>query len=635
MASPSESRTITLDHWPRLAPCSDIVSTASKAPCVPETPPLVQRKPQGNWDRHTVKIIHKGVPIRLEGLDHGWFSHVDFYNPTVRHYPPYLNHESSDGSKFGFLADVPLIEHIDSSVMWKRLKFDDGAKLLEIHRAFKTSLEEVLLSQFLRFQRKMLADQLAQSSDRRKDATFSGRFHFHRCDLIISMIKSLDMKGPAMKLLLLYLFAQEFLAESSCGNSEFGAVVVCFQYGPTTDAYFQSQKHIEVAWVPDFLSFEGLQAPVKEGQQIVVQPRYRRYSTQGFGHPLVSVTYRLISYHPWLNWNEALAAYVGIVPTLCENQSSEGGIGKKQSTQCESSHPVMNLIRVEIGASITAAYPSFEVQVERNIRARLNLKVFSRKCWAESLTREIYKVNARDHPTIFQNSQPLKLPEYEFLRSKFSEFGLSTREIQRIRHFKTFVNGSNEVDTCEPGEERDTRRLSDAIVLSKIESNSPRDRSPGISADQKIFPDAIPSTTAKTTAFLHDILPRTSFAQSDQNLNKDEQSFTVPNSIAVQSVTPKSDNGTLARQQGNKNVQSEQKPEYEDHNDLGGMQLPKGSPVSGSSKEAASFWDSPTRLHESATYRSTGGGERELSNNDLFLESGKEDGPETECEIQD
>lgn len=89
-------------------------------------------------------------------------------DPTVNH-NTYTHNKPSDGSKYQFLADVPSIEHIESLVMWKGLTFNCRARVLEIHRAFKTSLEEVLQDQISRFQHKVLEEQLAQSGERREE----------------------------------------------------------------------------------------------------------------------------------------------------------------------------------------------------------------------------------------------------------------------------------------------------------------------------------------------------------------------------------------------------------------------------------------------------------------------------------
>ena len=335
--------------------------------------------------------------IRIEGLTPPLLQPLDFCTPYVRSHPNYLNQDKESG--YG-----PNVEHLDVSTTWNGLQWEEAEEFLRIHQAFIVTLEHMLARELWRIYRQSYYEASGAIGILHPLYTTGvlRGISFCRNQLVSEMADALyssehDMARARMGLFSLYLAANECLVKYNMDDSRDTSITLRVYCDPSSST---PSPIVEAAWVPDTIRFENLSESLYEGEELSIVPRYQSNAAFGAACSAKNVRYIVSSAHhqlSWLNWNDEIAGFKGIVPIFSEmaqnNEQTESQrsdfvptfpgrplpTNEKHSdnvVRIDNRNPytAVNRLQIEVKA-IFVDDNSSVVRYERVVRARITFKI--------------------------------------------------------------------------------------------------------------------------------------------------------------------------------------------------------------------------------------------------------------------
>ena len=337
--------------------------------------------------------VPRSVPLKIEGLNNGQFCPEDIFNPVIRLYPPPYGRKFLDSQGLDYLRQSPFIEHVDVTTIWKGITLTDAKMLFYLHQAFKASLEKILaevLDELYKTFRQEFMGYRPNLSQSPIDLLLTRQATFSRSQLvqnIVEVLKPLEQRSAddttqgAMRLLPIYLSTCDRFMNSDDGDSQDTIVEVSMRAQDHSHVNLSFLPVIEVAWIPDLVSFEQVSEYHREGEELRIIPQYRSNNVFANEPSDTSVHYSVTSAQKWLIWDQSISGFKGTVPMYSGTRSPGNETGEVYGAHRDGSVTVINVVRVEIKATFTQVYRPC-VRVEKAIRVRLTLKIipwYSRK----------------------------------------------------------------------------------------------------------------------------------------------------------------------------------------------------------------------------------------------------------------
>lgn len=330
-------------------------------------------------------LIHQGslstnMSYSIKGLGVAQSSPQAMFRPVIQPYTIPYDRGVKSGSSLCYLHASPFIEHIDITTVWKGLLLSDAERLFYLHRILKDSLND-LLADALNDMHKELQQQytgvLVKPSVNRQ-LTFSLNH------LILSMNQRLELCGKLlekdstrdfMMVLPVYLISCNCLLGFEGDRVGDATVEICMQYcDPLTYTVPVGQVY-NAAGIPDSLSFNEIREFQREGQELIIIPRYCGNAAFTANATRTNVQYFIESSQPWLSWDQSISGFRGQVPLYSEMVGRKmKEPGKVYGVPPDGLYETIKALRVEIKALLTAGCGS-SIRLERTIRARLTFKV--------------------------------------------------------------------------------------------------------------------------------------------------------------------------------------------------------------------------------------------------------------------
>ena len=377
----------------------EILSGSEAGP--PGYTPSIYKNSTG-YAAHLPEAQVKGITpsaIRIEGLTPSLLQPLDFCTPYVRSHPNYLNQDKESG--YG-----PNVEHLDVSTTWNGLQWAEAEELLRIHQAFIVTLEHMLARELWQIYRQSYHE--ASSAIGILHPLYTTGvlrgISFCRNQLVSEMADALyssehDMARARMGLFSLYLAANECLVKYNRDDSRDTSITLRVYCDPSSSA---PSPIVEAAWVPDTIRFENLSESLYEGEELSIVPRYQSNAAFGAACSARNVRYIVSSAHyqlSWLNWNDEIAGFKGIVPMFSELAQNKEQTESQRSdfvptfrerplpTNEKHSDNVVRIddripytavdrLQIEVKA-ISVDDNSSVVRYERVVRARITFKIIS------------------------------------------------------------------------------------------------------------------------------------------------------------------------------------------------------------------------------------------------------------------
>ena len=304
------------------------------------------------------------------------------FSPIIRVYPPPYSRPEKSGSSLDYLHASPFIEHIDVTTVWKGLLLGEAKRLFYLDRAFKDSLEELLAGALQKIHKEF---QQADASYHNRDiegsvtSSLNRQLSFSLRQLISSMKQRLRLCGNPqensymMMLLPLFLISCDCLMGFEGDNVGDAAVDICVHYcGPSNCTRLLGPVN-EAAWIPDMLSFNDINQIQREGQELIIIPRYCGNAAFTAGITPTNIQFLIESPEPWLVWDKSISGFRGRVPLFSETGRVRRP-GKVYRSRLDDQEAMINVLRIEIKALLIADCGS-RICLERTIRTRLTFKI--------------------------------------------------------------------------------------------------------------------------------------------------------------------------------------------------------------------------------------------------------------------
>ena len=345
--------------------------------------------------------IPRPIAIPIQGLGPGILAPLDFCIPIVRKYD--ANTAQSKHIRQGRPGQTSVIQHIDVTTSWNCLRYFEAQELYRIHQAFTKTLERMLASELWRIAQ---GQDGSRGVDCDEDIYANGVIRgicFCRAQLVEEMADSLytskeDMTRPQNGLVQLYLAAIDWLVpyESYLRDTSI-TVRVHHDQGSSTP-----YPIVDAAWVPDYITFKGLNEAHNEGQEIFILPQYQSNSAFGFTRSPTKVRYAIESEDSqlsWLVWDDVINGFHGVIPAYSEMEGKNRCTGNDFDSSCffqRSDH-------VKLCIDVKAVFingNSISVNYERVVRARLTLDILPR--YISKNERVSWGIQLGGHDTFYQ-----------------------------------------------------------------------------------------------------------------------------------------------------------------------------------------------------------------------------------------
>ena len=324
--------------------------------------------------------LSTNMSYSIKGLGVAQSSPQAMFRPVIQPYTIPYDRGVKSGSSLRYLHASPFIEHIDITTVWKGLLLSDAERLLCLHRTLRDSLND-LLADALNDMHKELQQQCTGVLVK---PLVNRRFTFDLNRLILSMNQTLELCGRLlekdstrdfMMVLPAYLISCNCLLGFEGDRVGDATVEICMQYcDPLTYTVPVGQVY-NAAWIPDSLSFNEIREFQREGQELIIIPRYCGNAAFTANATRTNVQYFIESSQPWLSWDHNISGFRGQVPLYSEmggRRMKEPG--KVYGVPPDGSYETIKALRIEIKALMTAGCGS-SIRLKRTIRARLTFKV--------------------------------------------------------------------------------------------------------------------------------------------------------------------------------------------------------------------------------------------------------------------
>ena len=265
--------------------------------------------------------------ITIHGLDMGICSPAEFTKPIIRCRPS----SSYDGYCVpAATMDTPRqIQCLDIVTKWFGVSQSHADELFRIHTAFGESVKVMLNAQLKLLHSELQGQQALEQTTNSRVFTDSIDRHISFCRGQITDDMAHKLYGtvaqPNIRLVPSGLLAM-YLATTDCffdytrqhdpRDTSITLRVYYNKANPLHDTFIRS------AFTPDVVLFENLNTHPQEGQILMIVPRYQCNSVFRTAESPHELSYK--TNVPWLEWDEAIAGFRGLVPYL-----SITGLGNK------------------------------------------------------------------------------------------------------------------------------------------------------------------------------------------------------------------------------------------------------------------------------------------------------------------
>lgn len=331
----------------------------------------------GVHDSHYTEV--EPAKISIQGLASGYIQPLDFCVPVTRSHPGDENQRRK--TLHGDAGRNLTIEHLDMSTAWNGLSDVDANELFRVHRAFVSTLEEMLANElwqiYQQYQQQDSAGVIRPihtlfSAGIVRGISFCGDQLFNEMAKVLYSSKE-SMAKAQSGFLRLYLIATDALVKHHGDGSRDTSITVRVRCDPSSP---RSHPVVDALWVPDSLVFEGFNEFPVEGQSFAIVPRYYSKSPFRSTHFPKNVRYSIESesrHFPlsWLAWDDKIAGFKGIVPFYSEVDS----YGRRIANTCrDPSESIFSSLKIIVQAMLVDDNGS-SLRFERILRARLTIKV--------------------------------------------------------------------------------------------------------------------------------------------------------------------------------------------------------------------------------------------------------------------
>ena len=311
--------------------------------------------------------------ISIRGLDYGISTCFDVYKPILKPFNPYR--ANSQIVDLEYLRRGSPIEHLGTSTVWTGLMLEDAMVIQDMHKLLIPCLEDLLATQL-----HGLDTAARQRFYPFQDAEETHLIKFSVCDLIYRMFGKMRLAllntrslEAMMELVLLFLLSLDSFEQLASESAVDTAVRVELRPGfdPFSETIPPSVANVVPA--PDYISFPDIDVLPREGTEIRLIPRY--HCGPSNKEILAGVSYTVVSPQPWLKWDESISGFKGTIPLFSECRGRSGHLGEVINYGREGPYAVVNLLRIEIKASVTEHHSTTSISLRRSARGRVSLKV--------------------------------------------------------------------------------------------------------------------------------------------------------------------------------------------------------------------------------------------------------------------
>ena len=255
----------------------------------------------------------------------------------------------------------------------------DANELFRIHQAFVSTLEKLLANELWQiYQQLQQQDSLGNIEPIHTllSAGIVRGISFCRDQLVSEMADALysakeNMAKAKSGFLRLYLIATDAWVQYYEDGPRDTSITIRVRCDPLS---LRTHPVVDAAWVPDSLTFEGLDEFPLEGQSFSIIPRYHSKSAFRLAHFPKNVKYSIESESwdsLWLVWDNEIAGFKGIVPFYSE----VNGYDHHRTSTCRGPYKgISDTLKVIVQAVLVDDNGS-SIRYERILRARLTLKV--------------------------------------------------------------------------------------------------------------------------------------------------------------------------------------------------------------------------------------------------------------------
>lgn len=331
----------------------------------------------GTYETHHVEA--EPATISIQGLTSGYTRSLDFCVPVTR------SHPGDEGQRrealHGDTGRNLTVEHIDISTAWNGLSETDANELFRVHRAFVRTIEKMLVNElwqiYQQFQQQDSAGNISPIHSLFTTGIVRG-ISFCRDQLVREMAEALysteeTMAKANLGFLRLYLIATDALVHHQEDGRRDTSITIRMRCDPFS---LKSYPVVDAAWVPDSLTFEGLDEHPLEGQTFSIVPRY--YSRSAF-RPTdfpENVKYSVESELrdsplSWLVWDNEIAGFKGIVPFYSEFK----GYGRQYASAHRGPRQTISKSLQIIVQAVLVDDNGSSIRFERILRVRLAFNV--------------------------------------------------------------------------------------------------------------------------------------------------------------------------------------------------------------------------------------------------------------------
>ena len=318
--------------------------------------------------------------ISIRGLDSDLKSSLDLFKPVLYSYSK-TSKPPSEGNGLDYIRFGTPIEHLTACTIWKGLSVMHADILFEMHRVFVPCLEQILAAQL---------DQM-DGEARKENTPFQSHevksLHFNLSELIERMLNIMQLHccleadqclaDFLMEMMLLFFISRNCLVGIETHKYADTSIHVHLLPGKNISSNVELLSAVHVTQQSDYLSFVELEISPREGRQLRIVPHYmHRHGKRAKAKPKhTDISYTLATPVPWLAWDDEISGFRGTVPMFSECGGSSGHSGKNINVGREGPYTTVNLLRIEVEATLVEYHSLSNLRLKRTIRVRLNLKV--------------------------------------------------------------------------------------------------------------------------------------------------------------------------------------------------------------------------------------------------------------------
>ncbi|MCJ1473552.1 hypothetical protein MMC13_002203 [Lambiella insularis] len=317
--------------------------------------------------------------ISLKGLSSGYESLIALYKPTRQ--LSNTQNSSTVGLSLAGLCLSPQVEELDSYIIWTCLSVQTAQVLYEMDRVISPCLADLLANQL------ELLDATAckQNEYLPGEVKHAHTIWFCLSDLMGSMLEEMQIdcyrelsarpSDVLLELLLLYLISRNSIDERNTFSNMNATITV--ELGRSENVYAGNVLS-PVAYVveqPDSLTFSNLNLVPREGSILEIIPQFCRGVFATTNGCYSDISYSIHPLPSWLQWNDHISGWRGQVPLYTELRGKPIDPEHIINIRQEGPYAIVNLLRLEVKASLIDRHSSLSVCLKHTIRTRLTLKV--------------------------------------------------------------------------------------------------------------------------------------------------------------------------------------------------------------------------------------------------------------------